>query len=62
MHFLEVGLGWVLPFLVVLAVLVFIHEFGHYLAARLCGVKVETFSLGFGPELVGWFDSHGTRW
>lgn len=62
MHFLEGGLGYILPFLVVLAVLVFIHEFGHYLAARLCGVKVETFSLGFGPELFGWFDKHGTRW
>ncbi len=62
MHFVEGGLGYIIPFLVVLAVLVFVHESGHYIAARLCGVKVETFSLGFGPELFGWFDRKGTRW
>lgn len=53
---------WVIPFLVVLTVLVFVHELGHYLVARRCGVRVETFSIGFGPELFGWNDRHGTRW
>ena len=52
----------VVPFLIVLTVLVFVHELGHYLVARWCGVRVETFSVGFGPELFGWFDRHGTRW
>ncbi len=55
-------IDWILPFLVVLSVLIFVHEFGHYLVARLCGVKVEVFSIGFGPELFGWNDRHGTRW
>ena len=49
-------------FLLVLSVLVFIHELGHYMVARLCGVRVEIFSIGFGPELFGCDDSHGTRW
>jgi regulator of sigma E protease len=53
---------WVLPFLLVLTVLVFFHELGHYWAARRNGVRVEAFSIGFGPELFGWKDSHGTRW
>ena len=47
---------------VVLGVLVSIHEFGHYLAARLCGVHVEVFSIGFGQALTSWVDRHGTRW
>jgi regulator of sigma E protease len=41
---------------------VFIHEFGHFWVARKCGVKIESFSIGFGKELFGWFDKHGTRW
>jgi regulator of sigma E protease len=49
-------------FLVVLTVLVFIHELGHFLIARACGVRVEVFSIGFGPELFGWTDRTGTRW
>ena len=49
-------------FLLVLSVLVFIHEWGHYIVARMCGVRVEIFSIGFGPELFGFDDSHGTRW
>ncbi len=47
---------------IVLTVLVFVHEMGHYAVARWCGVRVEVFSIGFGPELFGWNDSHGTRW
>ena len=49
-------------FLALLTVLVFIHEYGHYIVARWCGVRVEVFSIGFGPELFGRTDSHGTRW
>src|SRR5271155_3720592 len=51
-----------LPFVVVLSVLVFVHEFGHFWVARRCRVKVEAFSIGFGPELFGWTDRMGTRW
>ena len=54
--------NYVVPFLIVLTVLVFVHELGHYWVARRCGVRVETFSIGFGHELFGWTDSHGTRW
>ena len=53
---------YVVPFVVVLSVLVFIHEWGHYIVARMCGVKVETFSIGFGKEIFGWTDKTGTRW
>jgi regulator of sigma E protease len=55
-------LGYVLPFLFVLTIVVFFHELGHFIAGRLCGVKVLTFSVGFGPELLGYTDRHGTRW
>jgi regulator of sigma E protease len=51
-----------LPFLCVLTVLVFIHELGHYLVARWNRVRVEVFSIGFGPEIFGWTDRAGTRW
>jgi regulator of sigma E protease len=55
-------LGYIIPFLFVLTMVVFFHELGHFLIARLCGVKVLTFSIGFGPELFGFDDRHGTRW
>src|SRR3954452_17565152 len=55
-------LGYIIPFLFVLTIVVFFHELGHFLVARWAGVKVLTFSLGFGPELVGFNDRHGTRW
>ncbi|MCE3233195.1 MAG: Zinc metalloprotease [Rickettsiaceae bacterium] len=51
-----------LSFIVILSVIVFIHEFGHYYIAKLCGVKIEVFSIGFGKELFGWDDKSGTRW
>src|ERR1700754_4237707 len=54
--------GWIIPFLFGLSVVVFFHELGHFLIARLCGVRVLTFSVGFGPEIVGFNDRHGTRW
>jgi len=66
---LEQGLGGIwnmlsilLPFLFVLTVVVFIHELGHFLVARWCGVKVKAFSIGFGREIFGFYDRHGTRW
>ena len=61
-EFLNHGLTYIVPFLIILTVLVFVHEFGHYLIARWNGVRVEVFSIGFGPELFGWWDRAGTRW
>src|SRR6188472_2648729 len=55
-------LGYAVPFLFVLTIVVFFHELGHFLVARWAGVRVLTFSLGFGPELAGFNDRHGTRW
>jgi len=54
--------GYLVPFLFVLSLVVFFHELGHFLVARLCGVKILVFSIGFGPEIVGFNDRHGTRW
>lgn len=54
--------SYALPFLVALTVIIFIHELGHFLVARWCGVRVEMFSIGFGREIFGWNDSRGTRW
>ncbi|MBV8120676.1 MAG: RIP metalloprotease RseP [Alphaproteobacteria bacterium] len=56
------GLNYILPFVFVLTVLVFVHEFGHFFVARRNGVRVDVFSIGFGPELFGWYDRAGTRW
>ena len=59
-------LAWIpdylIPFLIIITILVFVHEMGHYLIAKKFGVKVETFSIGFGRELFGWTDKSGTRW
>ena len=52
----------VVAFIFVLTLIVFIHEYGHFIVARWCGVRVETFSIGFGREIVGWSDKRGTRW
>ncbi len=62
MGLLTGGLGYIVPFLVVLTVLVFVHELGHYLVARWNRVRIEVFSIGFGPEVFGWHDRAGTRW
>jgi regulator of sigma E protease len=53
---------YILPFLFVLTIVVFVHELGHFLVARWCGVDVKVFSIGFGRELFGFNDRHGTRW
>ena len=55
-------LGTLVPFLFVLTVVVFVHEMGHYLVGRWCGIGIRAFSIGFGPELFGFNDSRGTRW
>ena len=52
----------IIPFLFVLTVVVFVHEMGHYLVGRWCGIGVREFSVGFGPELLGFNDRKGTRW
>ena len=62
MDFLAGFLSSAFWFVVVLTVLVFVHEMGHYLVARWCGVRVQVFSIGFGPEIFGWNDKHLTRW
>src|SRR6185312_6052868 len=54
--------GYLIPFLFVLTIVVFFHEFGHFIVARWCGVRVLVFSIGFGPELFGFYDRYGTRW
>ena len=64
-HFSLLGyvvVGYVVPFLFVLTIIVFFHELGHFLVARWCGIKVLAFSVGFGPELIGFTDRYKTRW
>lgn len=56
------GALYILAFIVAIVVIVFIHELGHFQVARWCGVDIETFSIGFGKEITGWNDRHGTRW
>jgi regulator of sigma E protease len=71
MHFDVIGslsalgsgfVGYIIPFLFVLTLVVFFHELGHFLIARWCGIRVLVFSIGFGPELAGFYDRYGTRW
>lgn len=54
--------SYVVPFVFVLSIVVFFHELGHFMVGRWCGVKVDAFSIGFGPELAAFVDSKGTRW
>lgn len=56
------ALHYAWSFFIILSIIVFIHEFGHYIIAKWCGVKIEAFSIGFGKELFGWNDKSGTRW
>ncbi len=63
LHALGGGVAaYLIPFLFVLSLVVFFHELGHFLVARLCGVRILVFSIGFGPEIIGFNDRHGTRW
>ena len=61
-HLLWTMGSYLLPFVFVLSLVVFCHEMGHFLVGRWCGVKVDAFSLGFGPEIAHYIDRHGTRW
>ncbi len=56
------SLHYVLSFLLIISVIVFVHEFGHYFVAKISGVRIEAFSIGFGKEIFGWTDASGTRW
>ena len=62
LHALWSAATYLVPFIFVLTVVVFIHELGHFLVGRWCGIQVDVFSLGFGKELAHFYDSHGTRW
>src|SRR4030095_10472711 len=53
---------FLVSFLLFITVLVFVHELGHFLVARWCGIRVDVFSIGLGPELIGWTERRGTRW
>ncbi|MEO1329595.1 MAG: RIP metalloprotease RseP [Pseudomonadota bacterium] len=52
----------IVPFLLVLGIVIFVHEYGHYIVGRWSGIHAEEFALGFGGEIVGWVDKRGTRW
>ena len=52
----------VLPFLIIITIVVFVHEYGHYIIGRLCGIHAEVFSVGMGPKIYSWQDKHGTVW
>ncbi len=54
--------GTLLPFFLVLGLVIFVHEYGHYIVGRWCGIESDAFSIGFGPEAMGWTDKRGTRW
>jgi len=62
MEFLSNVFWYTVPFIVILSILIFVHEYGHYIIARWCGVKIEEFSLGFGKKLASKIDKHGTVW
>jgi len=62
LNILSLAQHYALPFIVVISVVVFVHEFGHYWVARRCGIRVMSFSIGFGKPIFGWTDKHGTRW
>ena len=53
---------YIIPFLILITVVVFIHEYGHYYFAKKFGVGITDFSIGFGREIFGWNDKTGTRW
>ena len=55
-------LSYILPFIALIVVVVFIHEYGHYYFAKRYGVGITDFSIGFGKEMFGWNDKSGTRW
>lgn len=62
MELVQFVLLTVIPFVLVLSVVVFVHEFGHFQAARWCKIAIDTFSIGFGKRLIGWTDRQGVQW
>jgi regulator of sigma E protease len=62
MNILDFTWYYIIVFLIVLSILIFVHEWGHYWVAKRAGVRIETFSIGFGPEIVGWTDAANTHW
>ena len=62
MNFFDFTWNYIIVFLIVLTILIYVHEWGHYWVARRNGVRVEVFSIGFGPEVFGWTNEAGTRW
>src|SRR5271168_5365394 len=56
------ALTWILPFLFVLTLIVTVHELGHFMAAKACGVAIDRFSIGFGRAIVHWRDRAGVEW
>ncbi|MGL9725874.1 MAG: RIP metalloprotease RseP [Wolbachia sp.] len=61
-HQLSNGIYYFLSFSLIISIIVFVHEYGHYIVAKVCKVKIESFSIGFGPEIFGFNDKSGTRW
>jgi regulator of sigma E protease len=61
-HFGGSVLGFILPFVAIITSVIFFHELGHFSVARFFGVRIETFSIGFGPAIVSWMDRNGTLW
>ena len=55
-------MNYLIPFIILITVVVFIHEYGHYYFAKKYGVGITDFSIGFGKEIFGWKDKSGTRW
>ena len=55
-------LSVLVPFIIALSVVIFVHEYGHYIVGRLCGIHAEAFSIGFGRVLASWHDKRGTKW
>src|SRR5438034_11642340 len=62
LHLAQLALTYTVPFLLVLTLVVTVHEFGHFLVARWCGVAVDRFSIGFGRPIVSWRSRSGTEW
>ena len=60
LNYVHMPFGYLLPFIAALTIIVFIHELGHFMVARWCGVAVEVFSIGFGREIFGWNGSQQT--
>ncbi|QKX01506.1 RIP metalloprotease RseP [Wolbachia endosymbiont of Cruorifilaria tuberocauda] len=61
-HQFSNGIYYFISFSLIISIIIFVHEYGHYIIAKACKVRVESFSIGFGPEVFGFYDESGTRW